>query len=150
MITTLKKADLSDTPFLWYLRNQPEVYRYFKHPKPVTWEEHINWTIPVLLELVLKELYVIRYGTLPVGQLRFDYEGEEIEVSISLVKEFRGKGIASKALAKGIAKMKRAKKVRQLIAEIYRENAASVSLFEKHGFTYQKTKGDYHYYTLSL
>jgi len=148
MTSLIKPAQFSDIPFLWYLRNQPDVYQYSKTAKPVSWEEHINWITPLLLSLIPKKLYVITYEKLPVGQLRFDYAGNEAEMSISLLKEFRGKGIASETLKQGIANVKKERTAKTLIAQIHENNLASVALFEKYHFSYQTKKNHYHYYSL--
>jgi len=74
---SLRKASFSDIEFLWYLRNQPDVYRYSRVNRPVAWKEYINWTIPVILGLTSKNLFVIQRNLFPVGQIRFDYEEDK-------------------------------------------------------------------------
>lgn len=146
----LRKAQFYDIPFLWYVRNQKDVYQYFKTPAPVSWEKHIEWIIPILLSLSQKELYVITREKSPAGQLRFDYDGESAEISISLLKELRGKGIASNVLKKAIAKVRREKIVNRLLAEIHIQNSASIGLFTKFGFKKIYTREKFVTYSLSL
>ncbi len=166
MSVSVKKATSTNITFLWYLRNQPDVYQYFKTPKPVAWEEHVNWIVPILLSLSEKTIYLISYNDLPAGQLRFNFEPlaknklvyyenhsakiGSAEISISLLKEFRGKGIAKIALKKGIEMMKRGKKMKTLTAEIHQDNATSLTLFEEMGFTQIDARGPYIHYQLSL
>ena len=68
----LRKADFKDIEFLWYLRNQAEVFKYFKNNKPVKWQEHLNWIMPIMLGFSNKELYVIEYDNQLAGQIRID------------------------------------------------------------------------------
>lgn len=131
---SLKKAGFLDIEFLWYLRCQPEIYQHFRSPKPVVFEEHLKWIVPVLLGFTNKELFVIQYLKKPVGQVRFDYENEEAEISISVLNNFQGKGIGSKSLKLGIDKIKKKKQVKALLAEIHKDNPSSKRLFEKMGF----------------
>jgi len=74
MKISLRKATFSDIEFLWYLRNQPDVYQYSRGAQPIEWKEHINWIIPILLSQEEKDLFIIQCGLLPVGQIRFDYQ----------------------------------------------------------------------------
>ena len=46
--TTLRKVNQSDINFLFNLRNQEDVYKYFKNPKKVEYEEHIDWITPII------------------------------------------------------------------------------------------------------
>jgi len=46
---SLRKANFSDIEFLWYLRNQPDIYRYSRANRTISWREHIDWIIPIIL-----------------------------------------------------------------------------------------------------
>lgn len=150
--TTITPATFSDIEFLWYIRNQKDAYEFPKHPNPaVKLEEHINWIIPVLLHIAGKDLFVVRYGDVPVGQVRFDYEEDrKALISIAIVKEFRGKGIASVALEQAIQYIAKKGLVAILVAEIHKENAASIRLFEKLHFVYTSEDQTYFRYELAL
>lgn len=144
----LKKADFSDIEFLWYLRNQPEVFKFFKNPRETQWQEHINWIMPVIFGKTNKELFVALFDKKPVGQIRLDWqENKNAEVSISLLKEFQGRGLGAKLLGQGIKSAKK-KKAKALFAEIHPQNAASVRLFEKSGFKFQEEKDGFLIYLL--
>jgi len=140
MSISLKKADFSDIEFLWYLRNQPETYRYSYQSDKVNWEEHINWITPVILGLNNKELFIIKDKEIPVGQVRLD---DKVKISISILKEFQGKGFASQALGLAIKDRQR------LIADINKENTASIRLFEKLNFKLKEEKGEWFTYEKS-
>lgn len=136
---SLKKADFSDIEFLWYLRNQPIIYKYARNNRAVSWKEHINWILPVILGTSNKNLLVIRNLKTPIGQIRFDRTGDkEAEISISISKEFQGKGFATKSLKLAIKKQKN---IQKLIAEVNKNNKASIRLFEKLGFKLKEKKG---------
>lgn len=148
---SLKKVNFFDIEFLWHLRNQPDVYEYSKENRAVVWKEHINWIMPVILCLIPREIFIIQKSGIPVGQIRFDkINPKEVEISISLLKEFREKGVAVTALGLAIKRIKGLKKAKGLYAEIHKENQASIKLFEKLNFELKTKKGNWLRYVLKL
>ncbi|MFH0739973.1 MAG: GNAT family N-acetyltransferase [bacterium] len=137
----LKKADFTDIEFLWYLRNIPEYYRYYKQPRPVEWEEHINWIMPILLGTENRDLFIIVVDDTNAGQLRIDYTVNTAEISISLVDHFRGKNIGFLALEKAIEKAKKEKNIDTFRAYVHQDNIASQKLFEKLGYQIEMQDG---------
>ena len=130
----LRKTEQQDVAFLWYLRNRPEVYRFFKQARPVTWDEHVEWVMPYVLGLRAGELFAIEMDGTSVGQVRLDYEENEGVVSISILRDFWGKGIASKAIEQLCEISKNNGRVPTIRAEIHEDNEASVGLFVRCGF----------------
>jgi len=148
---SLTKAGFSDIEFLWYLRNRPDVYRYSRQNRAISWKEHIQWITPVILGMSNKDIFIIENLETPIGQIRFDYPNQnEAEVSISILKEFRGKSFGRKAFEVAKRKIKNEKKLRKLIAEIHRENLSSVTFFEKLGFKFKTKKGNWLKYIFTL
>ena len=131
----LKKVDSSDIDFLFNLRNKDYIYSISLNPKPITYEEHINWIEPIISnENENRMLYVILCGNKKAGQIRFDVLDKKIvDVNISVLKEYHGKGIANFALEEGIQKMEK-KNVVKILAEVFETNPASIKFFEKQGF----------------
>lgn len=151
MKISLKKANFSDIEFLWYLRNQPNIYKYFRNPKKAEWSEHINWILPILLGVSPKYVFIITQSNIPIGQIRVDYENpEKSDISISILEKFRGKGIAVKALLLAIKEIKKSGKVKKLLAEIHETNFPSIKLFGKLNFKMEKRKGKWLRYILKL
>lgn len=144
----LRKVNFSDIEFLWYLRNQPDVYKYFKNSRKVSWEKHIKWILPIILNISNREIFIIQNSKVPIGQVRFNYE--TLDISISILKEFRGKGIATKVLSLAIKEIKKQKKVKYILAEIYERNLLSIKLFEKSDFKFKTKKGNWLRYILRL
>lgn len=167
MKISLRKANFSDIGFLWYLRNQPDVYKYFRTNRAVNWKEHVNWVIPIILGKTLKNLFIIRKNQTPIGQIRFDYKNlsrsarqnldstgindkKEAEISASIPREFRGKGFAARALNLAIKRMKKQQKIQRLVATIHKKNLISIKLFEKLNFSFKKKRGNWLKYSLDL
>lgn len=147
-VISLRKVNFSDIEFLWYLRNQSDVYKHFRKARPVSWREHIDWITPIILGVSSRNVFIIQKSGIPVGQIRFDYKTSDI--GISILKEFRCGGIATKALALAIKKIKKQKGVKKIIAEINKDNLSSIKLFEKSGFKFKTKKGKWLKYEKNL
>ena len=144
----LVKAKFSDIEFLWYLRNQPDVYKYSTKGRRISWKEHTDWILPIILEVKPTAIFIIQKAKIPIGQIRFNHK--TLDISISILKEFRQKGSAIKALNLAIKKIKKQGKTKQLMARIHKENLPSVKLFEKLNFIFKERKGNWLKYTLNL
>lgn len=148
---SLKKVDFSDVEFLWYLRNQAEVYQYARQNRVVGWEEHINWITPLILGLSSKKLFVIKKQDLSIGQIRFDcLSKDEVEISISILKEFQGKGFAKSAFEKALKELEKNGGSQILVAVINKKNGRSIKFFEKLGFKLEGKDSDWLRYYLHL
>ncbi len=139
---SLKKVSFSDIEFLWYLRNQPDVYRYARQNRTVKWEEHIKWIIPILLGIVPKSLFIIQKKSLPIGQIRFDCQKNgSAEISIAVLKEFRGGGVGTKSFKKAIKLFEKEREVKDIIAKVHKNNIPSQKFFEKLSFKLKEKRG---------
>jgi len=147
----VRPAGKQDATFLWSLRNRPDVYRHFRNPLPVSWEEHVAWMMPRILGPHLDMLFVLEYEGVLVGQFRLDKAGNKsVEVSISLLQEYRGKGIARQALKNAIMYVREQGHAQEIIAEIHQDNIASQHLFEGAGFQRFQTNDDFFQYRLLI
>ena len=147
----LQEASFSDVEFLWYLRNQPDVYKYSRQNKKVSWNEHVKWMVPIVLKLSTKRLFVVLSNGIPIGQIRFDYSSNnEAEISISIIKEFRGQGVAGIAFAKALSEIKKENKVEAVIAIVHEKNIGSSKFFEKLGFRLNNKNKNWLKYILYL
>lgn len=148
---SLKKANFSDIEFLWYLRNKPETYKYSRQNQIIGWKEYIEWILPIVLGTSNKDLFVIKNLKTPIGQIRFDWmKNKKAEISMSILKEFQGKGFATETLKLAIKEVKRQKKIKRLIAEIHKKNLSSIKLFERLSFKLKTQKRDWLKYILDL
>lgn len=83
----------------------------------------------VMLKAVLGEDFT--------GQVRLEIEGDSAVIGVSVNEKYRGRGIASKLLQAALVEAKtRGTKV--VDAYIKPDNLASIGLFEKNGFVYEK------------
>ena len=126
----LKPATIHrDAKNLYDLRNDPEVYCNCFQDKPVRWSEHLTWLEKAYRNPNCKILVLEINGDF-AGQVRIDESKLEIaEISISLTKSYRGKGLASKVIIDVLKWTDR-----DAIALIKRNNIASIKAFASAGF----------------
>ena len=75
----------------------------------------------------------------------------EDEISLSIAKDFRGKGFAQDFLKLGIeSMMKEWFFIRKIIAEVKVENIASNKMFTKYGFSFVEKKAIKNLYELNI
>jgi UDP-2,4-diacetamido-2,4,6-trideoxy-beta-L-altropyranose hydrolase len=130
----LRRAVAEDRQRLWEWANDSDVRAASFLTAPIPWEAHVHWFSDKLADKnSLIFIAEAEQGT-PVGQIRFNIDGREAEVNISLAKGQRGRGLAVPAVQAA---------VRQLFAEVdcnivhafvKPENIASAKVFEKAGF----------------
>ncbi|MCG2689682.1 GNAT family N-acetyltransferase [Candidatus Parcubacteria bacterium] len=147
---TLRKANQEDAGFLFALRNNPDVYRWFSNPDPVQWEDHLSWLSYVLSGKIKKHLYILESEGERAGQFRLDEVSDtKAIISISLSKEFRGKGLGALGLKEGI-KLAKQLGFQELVAEIHQDNLASIKLFQKLGFVFESQKDVWQTFILEI
>ncbi len=135
----LRKATLNDKEFLFDLRNDPNAFKYYKNPRPVEKEEHLNWLNKVFSGEVKKHLFILEFEGRKAGQLRIDDTGQgKAEMNIALKEGFQGKGLGILTLKQGI-EIAKDLGFKELIAEVHQDNLASIKLFQKLGFVLKKT-----------
>jgi UDP-2,4-diacetamido-2,4,6-trideoxy-beta-L-altropyranose hydrolase len=140
----IRRATLKDACFLFRLRNDPVVRENFFHPDSVSWKDHVRWLATVLGD-PKRHLFVgIDRNGMPFGQIRFDVRGTTADISVSVHKSARGKGLGTPFVLCGISFLKKQPGIPmrlRLRAQMKRGNLVSVAVFQKAGFSaYAGTK----------
>ena len=120
---TLRPATMEDAKFLLEIKNDKATrMNSIITDEIIKWEDHIVW-----LEKRLESpgMNVIELNGDPVGDMRFDTIKGGHEISIRLHKDFRGQGIATKAISRALGK---------LTAYIVEGNIPSMRTFIGNGF----------------
>ena len=121
-----------------------------KKKKKITLECHNKWFEKNLKNKKIKFYlgFIIKKNKKNnVGIVRFNIKNNYALVSINLNPSMRGKGLSYVLLAATIKKFLKFKKIK-LIAEIKRNNFASISCFLKNEFFLLKSKNHYKYYQM--
>ena len=77
----------------------------------------------------------------PIGQIRFDIDGREATISISLDRRFRAQGHGSEIIRLASKKITEVSRADRINAYIRRDNTASIMSFQKAGFKATQDEG---------
>jgi UDP-2,4-diacetamido-2,4,6-trideoxy-beta-L-altropyranose hydrolase len=130
----LRAARHDDVHATWKWCNDDVVRAASFYSDPIPWREHEKWfrsklTSPdCLLYILLDE------DDKQIGQLRFDLQGGDTVVSISLDKECRGMGYGREALSLASRRLFSASTVSSIHAYVKPENAVSLRAFAEAGY----------------
>jgi RimJ/RimL family protein N-acetyltransferase len=132
----LRRARPDDAATILRWRNDPWIVSLGKGGRTVSPDEHAAWMKRVLASPD-HVLFVVQVGGADAGLVRLDrIEGAAALVTIYLMQPFIGKGHGSSALRAAVsAGFKAWPDLRALHAEVRRDNAASLRLFARCGFT---------------
>ena len=148
IVQKITKKDSLDN---WQWRNDKNSIFFSKNKKKVALDVHNKW-----FEKNLKNKKIKFYiGSLinknkkkKVGVVRFNIKSKYVLVSINLNPDMRGKNLSYILLARAIKNFFKFKKIK-LIAEIKKNNLASINCFQKNGFCFLKSKNNYNFYQKS-
>lgn len=130
----LRRVREDDCRLLWEWANDPTVRAVSFSSEPIPWEDHVEW-----FQSRLKDPYCLFYiavddeGT-PVGQTRYDISDNEAVISVSIAKEFRGRGYGSEIIRIASEQVFNVSSVGIIHAYIKQANEASTRAFSKAGF----------------
>jgi len=136
----LRAATLDDARFLFRLRNDAATRASSFHTGELRFADHRAWLSARLGDperrTRLFVALVVGSGErpLPVGQVRFDYDGRarRAEISIALAARFRGRGLSTPLLLHALGRAPRG--ADRVLARVRVENAVSQRAFVKAGF----------------
>jgi RimJ/RimL family protein N-acetyltransferase len=131
----IRNATICDAKLLFDWANESSVRINAINTNPIVWVDHIAW-LQNKLESKNSFLFIAEVDDIPIGQIRFDLEGNKYLIDFSVTINERGKGYGFLIVKESINEMK--KRIHHLstfIAWVKPENAASKSVFEKLGFS---------------
>jgi len=130
----LRRGHADDIRLLWEWANDPEVRTASFSSAPIPWETHVRWFGEKFGEG--KSLFLIAEDEegVPFGQVRFDLNGGDAELSISVARGKRGLGLAVPLIDAAVREMLMDDRCGRVHAFVKPENAASAKAFERAGF----------------
>ena len=133
-IINLTKAGITDINDMFEWRNHPDIRENFFNQELLSWEEHEKWFMAKLKDPDTT-VYMAYYKKEKIGTIRFESKESVIKTSVMLNPLFLGKGLGSQVIKLGVEEyIKEKKPDMQIIAEIKKDNLASINAFKKAGF----------------
>jgi len=130
-VITVQQIKMAHCNGLFNLRNNPDVYRWFKNPKSISQQEHKSWLKNIVkLDSDLHLVALILDLCIGVAHLS---EVSPHYISISVDPRYQNQKIGSILLDTLITNA-RFRSIPKVYAEINRNNRGSLALFQKHGF----------------
>lgn len=148
----LRQVSKDDCRLIWTWANDPEVRAVSFSSEAIPYENHVAWFESKLNDPSCYFYIAEDPNHEPVGQVRYEREGNEAEISISLDRKSRGKGYGPSLLRLASQKFFETADVEVIHAYIKEGNEASVGAFKKAGFvsigTTRKSKHQAHHLVL--
>lgn len=130
----LRLATLDDCRMVWEWANEPAVRAASFDSNPIKWEEHVDWFNGRLQNPGCLYYIVLNDMGLPIGQVRFDTQGDNAEINVSISSDFRGQGFGTETIRAASERLFCETQVAGINANIKLENKASVRAFAKAGY----------------
>ena len=130
---TVRRVQPDDCRQIWEWSNDPEVRKVSLSQGDILWETHVKW-FSSHVNSPTCFFYVGADHDRLVGQIRFDLNGPEATLSISLSREARGHGYGPALIVRGSQQFFADSNATLIRAYVNLENTVSLRAFEKAGY----------------
>jgi UDP-2,4-diacetamido-2,4,6-trideoxy-beta-L-altropyranose hydrolase len=131
---TLRPVQADDCRLIWEWANDPLTRAVSFSVEPIPWEKHMAWFTDRLSDPRCRFYIALDATAQPIGQIRYQIEGEEAVVSVSLALEQRGKGYGAQVIRLGSEIIFSSTTVRLIHAYVKPDNTGSACAFANAGF----------------
>ena len=129
---SVREAKLNDVTTYFNWANDPSVRSVSLSKGIIEWSEHLAW-----FEQKIRSkdtlMYVFLAGYLPVGQVRFDFVNDHVELDYSLDIDFRGRGWSKVMLDTAYNELRKVTKS-AVIATVESQNTKSMNALMSAGY----------------
>jgi UDP-2,4-diacetamido-2,4,6-trideoxy-beta-L-altropyranose hydrolase len=130
----LRPVQSQDCCMVWEWANDPVVRTQSFSTEKILWEKHVAWFESQQTNASIRFYMAVDKNDVPAGQIRYQIDGQEAVVSVSLAPEQRGKGYSAEIIRLGTRELWATTKTNIIHAYIKQNNTASVRAFIKAGF----------------
>ena len=135
----IRNATKKDVKNIFEWRNDSDSIAMSLSSKVISWDEHLKWYRSALKDdnIMITICEFENRQNQEIGMVRFDFDPlkNSASISINLNPIARGKSIGQYCLRAAINFMqKKNKNFKKIVADIKKENIASIKSFEKAGF----------------
>ncbi|MBF0595707.1 MAG: pseudaminic acid synthase [Candidatus Omnitrophica bacterium] len=136
---SFRPASLADAKLLFDWRNDDAVKKTALIQKEILWKDHVAW-LAARIDDVNSIFEVVEFEKKPVAQVRFDIQGQEATVSLTIDASFRGRGLGPAILKTVCPALMVQRGWRVVKAKIVEDNDRSLSCFLKAGFVFNRVE----------
>lgn len=129
----LRSATVTDCASIWGWANDLATRQASLQSDPITWEEHLVWLAAKLANPQTR-YYLGLDQDQPIGEIRFDLDGQEAVVSVTLAPARRRQGYAATLINLGVERLMAETAADVVYAFVKPDNVASAKAFLKAGF----------------
>jgi RimJ/RimL family protein N-acetyltransferase len=130
----IRSVRADDVRLLWEWANDPEVRAASFSSGAISWETHVKWFAEKTGEGRSLLFIAEDEAGSKVGQIRFDLNGSDAELNISLAKDKRGAGLAVALIEAGVCEVFARTECVRVHAFVKPENTVSARAFERARF----------------
>lgn len=131
---TLRRADLDDMNLCFQWANDPEARKFSYSSEPIPWDRHVLWFKGKINDPHCF-YFIASIGKAQVGQIRFELnEQSDYQISYSIDKDWRGKGLSHFLLSRAVQKLKTVVSAQKIVGFVQKTNLASIRTFQGAGF----------------
>jgi UDP-2,4-diacetamido-2,4,6-trideoxy-beta-L-altropyranose hydrolase len=124
-----------DSRLIWKWANDPEARAVSFFTETFPYKEHVKWFETKLHNQDCYFYIAENTHKAPVGQVRYDIKANDATISVSLDRNYRGKGYGPELIQLSSKKIFSETDVKVIHAYIKKVNAASLKAFNTAGFT---------------
>ena len=124
------KSDDVDLLYRWTNDEQVRIQSFTSDS--ISYESHCVWFLRKLSD-ESTVIFIVEVDSVPASVVRFEIENNSSIIGISIDEKFRGKGLGSVVISKGIQEYFKMNDL-PILAYIKKDNTASIRAFEKSGF----------------
>jgi UDP-2,4-diacetamido-2,4,6-trideoxy-beta-L-altropyranose hydrolase len=125
-----------DCKLLWHWANDLETRRASFCSSPICWREHVSWFLRRAAAFPTAFL-ALDARNRPLGVVRFDLEGEEATISLTVAPTWRGQGHGGRIVRAACDEMFGQIDAARIVAYVKPDNFASIQLFKRSGFRFE-------------
>lgn len=131
----IRPASKKDCNLIWKWANDPDVRAFSFSSEAISYEDHVRW-----FDLKLNDIRCFFYiaetaNQEPIGQVRYELDGNEATINISIGQQFRAKGYGPSLIQLSSKRLFDGSEAKVIHAYVKAGNETSLKAFKKAGFS---------------
>ena len=135
---TLRKVRIDDCSMIWEWANDPVARSFSFSSEPIPWARHAAWFEDKLKDTRCSFYIVLDRSGTSVGQIRYEINGEEAVVSVSIDRNYRKRGYGRQALKLSVEEIFSNTSLESIHAYMRPGNKSSLEAFVASGFEFEE------------